>query len=267
MFCSKCGKQLGDNENFCSRCGTKAATNNYSSTPEIYEVENTQGSEHKRKPNTQTMMNNGQMVTPNIFYCEDGKYRWVYEMSLFKNPTIFILLWKILFFVILGIFIFVNIIDVFSSVDYFPEMFLNNLKFLGYFLLGMTIITILGYLLYAAIMGGKYIAVFEMDDKGILHKQLPKQAKKARVISALTVLAGLAGGRVSTVGIGLNTSRTEMYTSFSNIRKLKAYPKRNLIKLNERLYHNQIYAENEDFSFVYDFIKNHSDNLKHAKPY
>ena len=29
----------------------------------------------------------------------DGKYRWTYEMSLFKNPTIFLLIWKIFFFI------------------------------------------------------------------------------------------------------------------------------------------------------------------------
>ena len=27
-----------------------------------------------------------------ITQCKDGKYRWVYEMSLYRNPTILLLL-------------------------------------------------------------------------------------------------------------------------------------------------------------------------------
>ena len=33
----------------------------------------------------------GTKVTPNIILSDDGKYRWIYEMSMFKNPTIFVM--------------------------------------------------------------------------------------------------------------------------------------------------------------------------------
>ncbi|MBQ9472148.1 MAG: hypothetical protein IJU73_03275, partial [Ruminococcus sp.] len=128
--------------------------------------------------------------------------------------------------------------------------------------IGMTVLCALGYLLYAAIMGGKYIVMFEMDDKGVNHKQLPKQAKKAEWISLLTVLAGLASRNPTTVGVGLISARSEMYTRFGNVRKIKAYPNRDLIKLNERLMHNQVYAAKEDFEFVYGYIKDHVDIKK-----
>lgn len=213
------------------------------------------------KSTAEKKMQESKRISENIFLCEDGKYRWIYEMSLFKNPTVIILVWKIFFFILLGIFAFIMLMDVFSGYMN-GERFLETLKILGYFIIGMTVLCALGYLLYAAIMGGKYIVMFEMDDKGVNHKQLPKQAKKAEWISLLTVLAGLASRNPTTVGVGLISARSEMYTRFANVRKIKAYPNRDLIKLNERLMHNQVYAAKEDFEFVYGYIKDHVDIKK-----
>ncbi len=39
----------------------------------------------------------------NITRCDDGKYRWTYELNLFKNPTVFVTVWLIFFFISLGI--------------------------------------------------------------------------------------------------------------------------------------------------------------------
>lgn len=48
-----------------------------------------------------------------------------------------------------------------------------------------------------------------------------------------------------------------MYSEFSKVREIKAYPKTNGIKVNGLLEHNQIYAEKEDCDFVLNFIKDH----------
>ena len=47
------------------------------------------------------------------------------------------------------------------------ETLLTNAKIFAVVFAVMTAITIIGYLLYAAIMGGKYIVEFEMDENGI----------------------------------------------------------------------------------------------------
>ncbi|MBQ9510876.1 MAG: hypothetical protein IJR55_04205 [Clostridia bacterium] len=190
---------------------------------------------------------------------DDGKYRWTYEMSLFKNPTIFLLIWKIFFFIFLGVFAVVNISD---FIKWGPEKALENLPVLGYLLLGMTAVVGLGYLLYAAIMGGKYIVEFEMDEKGVNHKQIASQARKAKKLGRATMIAGAASGRIGTVGAGMNAQRTEMYSEFAKVRKVKAYPRRGLIKVNERLGHNQVYAAKEDFEFVSNYIVAHCVNIK-----
>ena len=191
----------------------------------------------------------------------DGKYRWVYEMNLLKNPTVFLLIWKIFFFIILGIFAFVFIADTLNGyMD--GERAAFNLKVFAYFLVGMTAVTALGYLIYAAIMGGKYIVEFEMDEKGVNHRQIAAQAEKTKKIGAMTAAAGLKTGSFSTAAAGINAQRTEMYSEFEKTRNVKAYPRRGLIKVNGLLDHNQVYAAKEDFEFVKDYIVSHCPNLK-----
>ena len=56
-----------------------------------------------------------------------------------------------------------------------------------------------------------------------------------------------------------------MYTDFSSVRKVKAYPRRGLIKVNQLLSHNQVYAEREDFDFVLDYIRSRCPDPKAEK--
>ena len=196
---------------------------------------------------------------------EDGKYRWVCEMSLFKKPTFFLLVWKIFFFIFAGVFAFMIILGFINGVDYLPDGFISDLKFLGYFLIGMTVVVGIGFLIYAAMMGGKYVVEFEMDEKGVLHRQIESQAKKAKKIAGATVIAGLATGRPSAVGAGIAASRTEMYSEFSKTKKVKASPRSGIIRIRAGLGHNQVYAPREDFDFVKDFIISHCVNLKNKK--
>ena len=201
------------------------------------------------------------VVTDRVTLCEDGKYRWRYDVNLFKNPTIFWLVWKILFCIFVAIFGFVIIADIVNW-GFSAESVLNNLKFLLYFVIGMTVISALGYLIYAAVMGGKYCVVFEMDEVGINHRQTDAQAKKARKLGAITALGGAATGSLSTTGVGINATRTEMYSEFARVKKVKPVSRKNTIKVNGTLSHNQVYTVPEDFEFVNNYIVSHCENLK-----
>ena len=198
------------------------------------------------------MQDGGRPVSRHVTLCSDGVYRWVYEYSLFRHPGLFFLIWKIFFFIVLGIFAFMALITVFQG-DMDGEQALNLLKFLGIFTLGMTVLVGISYLIYAAVMGGTYIAVFEMDENGVNHKQIDRQAKKAGKIADAAVLIGALAGSRAAMTSGL-TMRSEMYTSFGSTGKVRAYPKKNLIKIREALSHNQVFAHPEDFDFVLSYI-------------
>ena len=242
MYCPKCGAEVGAEDRFCRSCGKTLVTEN-----------NEGASKRGRKPTAKKMIQEGERITENIVLCSDGKYRWIYEIKLLKNPTFFVLVWKIFFFILLGIFAFGMLLAVIEG-NMNTERFLNDLKIMGIAFLCMTALVGLGYLLYAAIMGGKYVVLFEMDEDGVNHKQISSQAKKAKTIAGLTALAGLVSGNITTMGVGMNAQRTEMFTEFSRVKKVRSYPRRHMMKVNERFGHNQVYAAPEDFSFVESYI-------------
>jgi hypothetical protein len=215
----------------------------------------------KQAVDFQKLMELGKKISENIVLCEDGKYRWLYSMSLYRNPTIFLLVWKIFFFVTLGILAFVVILDVIDW-GWNMENIAEILQGYALFLLGMTLLVGAGYLIYAFMMGGRYLVLFEMDEKGVNHMQFPAQARKAGLVSGATVVAGLLAGNVTTVGVGLTSARSTLYSDFSGVRSVKAYPRSHVIKVNGLLVHNQVYAAAEDFDFVLGFITSHCEKLK-----
>lgn len=211
---------------------------------------------------TVTRMNEqDEAQTSRVQLCQDGKYRWIYELNMYKNPSIIFVVFKIFGYIFLIAWAIMIIADLFRGEGW--DMFWDNTKMMLIFCAVFSVLTILAYLLVAASYGGKYIVLFEMDEKGVLHRQIKSQVKKAQVMGWLTVLAGVRAGNLTTVGVGLNSAtKTSSYSSFDHVRNVKAYRSRNLIKVNELLEKNQVYATDEDFDFVYDYIRSHCPNVK-----
>lgn len=186
--------------------------------------------------------------------CEDGKYRWIYEMNMLTNPTIFLTVFKIFFYIILagwlifGTFLYLIHGDFKGFLD-FSEGALIAIA-------GMAVLTFLGVLLLSALYGGKYVVLFEMDEQEIKHIQLPRQVKKAQALSLLTALVGIAAKRPTTVGAGLLASgKTTSTSEYKKVRRVVARRTLHLIKVNQLLEKNQFYVPDEDFDFVYEYIK------------
>ena len=266
-FCKKCGTELEENATVCPNCGEAVETEPKAEPEETPDaapavVEETPDAAPVKKPRKkrQPKVAVAERISDNITLDTDGKYRWRYDLNLLKNPTIFFLVWKIFFFIILGGFTIMFFASL-GAKNFFWDGFLENAKIFAIVLGVMTGISILGYLVYAAMMGGKYCVEFEMDEKGINHKQIPDQAKKAKKLARATIFTGVATGRFSAIGAGIAASRTEMYSEFDKARKVKSYPRRGLIKVNERFSHNQVYVFKEDFDFVNNYIVSHCENL------
>ena len=191
--------------------------------------------------------------------CSDGKYRWVYEMHLLKNPTIFFTVLKVMMISIGIVWLFGLIIGLGDmSLDYF--LFWTKLS--GIMLGIFVVLTIIGVLVTAAVLG-KYVVLFEMDENEVVHIQMPRQVKKAEVIGFITVLVGAMAKNPTTMGAGLlAASKSRSSSEFANVRRVKAYRKRNLIKVNQLFNKNQVYVANEDFDFVYNYIKSRCINAK-----
>lgn len=203
-------------------------------------------------------------VVSNIVKDENGVYRWVYEFNLYKNPTIL--------FTVLEIFLGIIAIGlVIMLVGLIPDLVkgyadssdvAETLRFGGVFIALFIVLTIVGYLVYALMQGGKYCVVFTMDEDGITHKQLPRQYERAQVVGALNMLAGLASGNAAQTGLGIVTSTRDSITStFEAVRSVKGFRALRVIKVGEPLAKNQVYVvDAEDYDFVFGFIRDHCPN-------
>ena len=199
-----------------------------------------------------------------VMLCKDGKYRWIHEVNMFKNPSILFDVWKVLGITMLIVIVIVGFILVISG-DLDVDGMLGMGKAMLITAAIMAVLSIIGYLVYALIAGGKYIVLFTLDEKEVVHQQMPRSAKKGLIIGDLAILAGLATGRMGTIGTGmLAKSRTSMTTTLSDVKRLTPCPRMNMIKVNETLSKNRVYVCKEDFFLVYNFLCEHCMNAKKA---
>lgn len=209
---------------------------------------------HDMAENKDSIMK-GERVTQNIWRCPDGIYRWTYEFDMLRNPGILFTVWKVLGIAFGVVYLFMLILNLFernikSGSDLW-QMSKGFVILIGVFL----VISIIAYLIVAAIYGGKYQVLFEMTDQSVTHIQMPRQFKKAEAISWLTMLAGALAGKPAVAGLGLNIAAKSSSTSvFKDVEIVKVRRKRNTIHVDYKFDKNQVYAEDADFDFVEKYI-------------
>ena len=192
----------------------------------------------------------------------DGKYRWVYEVPMLTNPSILFDVYKVLgisFFIVWLFGVVVLCCD--------GEMTLENLwgSTFGFLVvLGvLCVIGVIAYVIVAWCYGWKYVVLFTMDEREVIHQQMPRQMKKAVVLGALTSLMGLATGKPSMVGAGLlAASKNKLSSTLADVSKLVPRRWMNMIKVNQLLNKNRVYVPDEDFDFVYQFLCQHCPKAK-----
>ena len=189
-----------------------------------------------------------------IKLCSDGKYRWIYEFKMLKNPVILLTIWKMFLYILLGMWVVFGLFRL--RYDSFPEAMKNQLLDLSLPAAILLVLSVVAYLILAGIYGWTYCVLFEMDNEGIRHVQMEKQVKKAEALSFITVMMGIAANNPTAIGAGiLSSSKSESYSEFSKVKKVKYLPALNTIKLSSPFNHNQIYADGENYQFVKKYIE------------
>ena len=279
MYCKNCGQEIPDDARFCRNCGAEVmpAESGQSdrmrqSASDIPPIHERPGNNYQQdRPLGQSGMDAeevGRKVTENIILCPDGKYRWVYEFQMLKNPAILITVLKVLllsFAVVFGFMALLHVIGgdyrMWSASDY-----AGVFKGLLYILLGVLVLGVISYLILAAIYGWSYQVLHTMDEEGVELIQMEKEFQKSQAIGWLTAAAGLATGNAGMMGTGiLAAARNTSASVFQQVRKVKPVRRRHVIYVNQLLGHNQVYAEDADFDFVKNFIVEHCPNAKISK--
>ena len=207
-------------------------------------------------------------VTPEIKYdyrvrlYEDGKYHWMYDLNLLKNPSVLIDVYKMLGMTLLITAFILFMIQACAEGLHFEEMGFA-LKITGVMAAIFLVLGLLGYLLYAVVAGGEYTVHFTMDENGFVREQAPRSKKVAERIGCLAALVGIFARKPGVAGSGMiAASRTSMSSEFSRVKKVKALRWMNTIMVNAPFNKNRVYVCDEDFDFVYDFISKRCPKAK-----
>ncbi len=242
MFCENCGHPIPDGSRFCENCGARVIGN----SDKEAEID-------------------GRKVTENIYLCPDGKYRWIYEYKMLKNPAILITVMKVILLsygIVMGFMVLLNLLG--GDFRYWNRS--DFVSFFGGFLILLVVLLMLGvisYLILAAIYGWSYQVLLTMDEDGVELMQMQKDFQKSQAIGWLTAAAGIATGNIGRVGTGILTAaRNSSSSEFQHVRKVKSVRMRHVIYVNQLLGHNQVYAEDADYEFVREFIVAHCPNAK-----
>lgn len=119
-----------------------------------------------------------------------------------------------------------------------------------FILLGALFLGFVAYVILAMLYGWRYLVIFEMDENGILHKQMDAQFRQAEAVAWLGFLASRTP---ATTGAALLAAgKSESCVRFDRLRKVLVQRRRHTIKVNERLKHSQVYAAPEDYDFVFE---------------
>lgn len=232
MICTKCGQKYSEGSRFCEKCGAPVSK------------------EFSKKEAVNQQSN--QQVSPGVVMGRDGILRWAYEMNMWKNPTLVITIWKVLLLAALVpalLIFFLNLGDGIGSA------FLAFVTIMGIVVVIVTGLMLFAYPLVAVMNGGIYCVIFEMDDKSVKHIQMQKQFKKSQVLSMIVTLAGVMAGNIQATAAGmLAGSKQSSLSSFGKVKSITVNEKRHVIYVNEKLSHNQIYADSADFTFVRNTI-------------
>ena len=192
----------------------------------------------------------------------DGKYRWIYEVPMLKNPSIIIDVFKVVGISLGIVWLFMVLLSVYDGEFSLESLWSTSMVFLGLMLV-FAVIVFLAYVILAWHYGWKYVVLFTMDKSEIVHQQMPYQVKKAQVLGALAAMIGGAAGNLGMVGTGvLAASRTTSISTLVRVNRLIPVRRMNLIKVNQKLHKNRIYVPDEDFDFVYDFLCQQCVNAK-----
>jgi hypothetical protein len=187
---------------------------------------------------------------------ENGTYRWRYSVNLYKNPGLLWLFYKVFGGIFAGCLLFGLFLSDFK-VSLAGAMWTS----VGFAV--MIAIVTLSYYVYALIQGGRYTWDFEMDEKGVDAVQAPNEAKRNKVLGLLVTVMGIVTGNASQMGVGATVAaRDGMYSEFASVGTVKVDRRHNTIHIRNGLFHNQIFAGDEDFDFVLDYITSHCPKLK-----
>lgn len=187
-----------------------------------------------------------------VTLCDDGVYRWSYDMDMWHNRFMLKHVLKIL--CAMCVLLFLTMLAAVGPRRVSPLsaalLFLIPLGVLS-------ALTLLVYLICALAMRGNYHLRFEMDENKIVLVQTAETEKRNRALTAIATVAGIAAGqrnKAYRVNATLRAAGSVGTTAFADVTHVRLFRDDDVIDLWEWFGMNQIYVPREDYARVRDFI-------------
>ena len=180
---------------------------------------------------------------------DDGVYRWCYDMDMWRNRFMLTLILKV-----------IGILSIAMIAIFLALLGPGEMGTVLLILLGIIVLALVVYAVCALVMGGHYHLRFEMDDSAVRLVQSDATRQRNHTLAVIATVAGIAAGKPGEalrVGVTLEAANAVGTTAFSAVRRVRLYPKCDVIDLREWFGMNQIYVNGEDYAFVRDFILSH----------
>ena len=197
-------------------------------------------------------MNEFNDYTDRVTLFEDGAYRWHYDMDMYQNKSMLVMLEKINLFTFLGVSvggaILIQLVEGNSS-------FARGILLIGLGLGAlMALLYWIGFYIAAGIKGGNYRIRFAMREDGI-ELVWPDRLKEGFDTGrkALAIVGNAVGSR-TVRGRWRPTLDEVSHVAFSQVIRYKSHPKWNMIDLSVLGGKFQVYARAEDFELVEQYI-------------
>jgi hypothetical protein len=128
----------------------------------------------------------------------------------------------------------------------------------------IAVLFLLTTLLLILVFGGTYDVRFRVDEKGILCENQPRQAKKVKAMSKITVLLGLFARNPTVMGTGMiGGSRIQVMLAWKNIKKIKYYNRDMSILLSGGFGDKiAVFCTDENFDKLKTLISERAVNVK-----
>ncbi len=197
--------------------------------------------------------NKTEQVTENITRQGD-KYRWIYNVNLWTDTFVPVMVLKIFLLASLVPALIVFLANAFEG---YPAEGLRAFITVYGISVGIVIaLLIIAYPIFVLAKGGRYSILFEMDDQGINHIEIPPTVKHSDLMRWAGFATGLIAGNPTLMGANLLAmSKSQMYSTYSYISKVINYNRKGVMKIIcTDMTRNLIYTQPADFDFVRQFI-------------
>lgn len=240
MYCPNCGNQIPDEARFCPACGAAAEP----------AAAGASGPALTQDPS----------LPEGIFRDEKGAYHWVYHLDMKKNPVLLLILLKLMFYIcgaMAVIIFFATLLNHNTLAESFKAFAIVFFGIGGF----LALITWISWGVIMMIHGGLYTVEHRMTEDRVEHLQTSEAKEQSRKMRAVIFVLGMLSDDPASMGLAMG-GRDEMTSNYADVRKIIAARRHDLIKVNNVLQHNHIYACPHQYDFVWSYLTSHCPKAK-----